>query len=133
MSALTVAVIATAGFSPFHFSVPCIIFGQSMPQPDLFCVEICAENPGVVMSDMGLSINVEHGLELLDTADIIIVPYWNHPEEKPSQALLDGLIKAWQRGAEVVGLLSRCLRTCLFRLTGWAPCCHTLGIRTGLY
>ena len=104
MSALTVAVIATAGFSPFHFSVPCIIFGQSMPQPDLFCVEICAENPGVVMSDMGLSINVEHGLELLDTADIIIVPYWNHPEEKPSQDLLDGLIKAWQRGAEVVGL-----------------------------
>ncbi|TDN60242.1 hypothetical protein EC847_103432 [Scandinavium goeteborgense] len=99
MSALTVAVIATAGFSPFHFSVPCIIFGQSMPQPDLFRVEICAENPGVVLSDMGFSINVEHGLELLDTADIVIVPYWNHPEEKPSQALLDALINAWQRGS----------------------------------
>lgn len=104
MSALTVAVIATAGFSPFHFSVPCIIFGQSMPQPDLFRVEICAEKPGVVLSDIGLSINVEHGLELLDVADIIIVPYWNHPEERPSQALLDKLINAWQRGAEVVGL-----------------------------
>jgi len=104
MSALTVAVIATVGFSPFHFSVPCIIFGQSMPQPDLFRVEICAEHPGVVLSDMGLSINVEHGLELLDSADIVIVPYWNHPEEKPSQALLDSLTNAWQRGAEVVGL-----------------------------
>ncbi|CAI0950377.1 GlxA family transcriptional regulator [Serratia quinivorans] len=104
MSALTVAVIATVGFSPFHFSVPCIIFGQSVPQPDLFRVEICAEHPGVVLSDMGLSINVEHGIELLDSADIVIVPYWNHPEEKPSQALLDSLTSAWQRGAEVVGL-----------------------------
>jgi transcriptional regulator GlxA family with amidase domain len=34
----------------------------------------------------------------------LIVPYWNHPEEKPSQVLLDALISAWQRGAEVVGL-----------------------------
>lgn len=51
MSALTVAVIATAGFSPFHFSVPCIIFGQSMPQPDLFCVEICAEK--TIISGVG--------------------------------------------------------------------------------
>ncbi|HBT14471.1 MAG TPA: AraC family transcriptional regulator, partial [Erwinia persicina] len=71
MSALTVAVMATAGFSPFHFSVPCIIFGQSMPQPDLFRVAICAEKPGVVLSDIGLSINVEQGLALLDQADII--------------------------------------------------------------
>lgn len=104
MSALTVAVIATAGFSPFHFSVPCIIFGQSMPQPDLFCLEICAEQPGIVLSDIGLSMNIKHGLELLDVADIVIVPFWRHPEERPSQALLDALIKAWQRGAEVVGL-----------------------------
>lgn len=104
MSVLKVAVIATTGFSPFHFSVPCIVFGRSMPQPDLFCVEICAEKPGVVLSDIGMSINVEHGLELLDVADIVIVPYWNHPAEKPSQALLDALISAWQRGAEVVGL-----------------------------
>lgn len=104
MSALTVAVIATAGFSPFHFSVPCIIFGQSMPQPDLFRVEICAEKKGVVLSDMGLSVNVEHGLELLDSADIVIVPYWDHSGKRPSQALLDALKGAWQRGAEVVGL-----------------------------
>ncbi|WP_062743072.1 GlxA family transcriptional regulator [Erwinia persicina] len=115
MSALTVAVMATAGFSPFHFSVPCIIFGQSMPQPDLFRVAICAEKPGVVLSDIGLSINVEQGLALLDQADIIIIPYWNNPDERPSQALLEALRKAWQRGAEVVGL---CLGTYVLAYTG---------------
>ena len=115
MSALTVAVIATAGFSPFHFSVPCILFGSSMPEPDLFCLEICAEKAGIVQSDIGLSINVEHGLERLDAADIIIVPYWNNPDEKPSQALLDKLISAWQRGAEVVGL---CLGTYVLAYSG---------------
>lgn len=115
MSALTVAVIATAGFSPFHFSVPCILFGSSMPEPDLFCLEICAEKAGIVQSDIGLSINVDHGLERLDAADIIIVPYWNNPDEKPSQALLDKLISAWQRGAEVVGL---CLGTYVLAYSG---------------
>ena len=115
MSALTVAVIATAGFSPFHFSVPCIIFGPSMPEPDMFRVEICAEKPGMIQSDIGLSINVEFGLERLDVEDIIIVPYWNNPAEKPSQALLDKLINSWQRGAEVVGL---CLGTYVLAYTG---------------
>lgn len=115
MSALTVVVIATTGFSPFHFSVPCILFGPSMPQPDLFRVEICAETPGVVLSDIGLSINVGHGLERLDIADIVVVPYWNDPSVKPSQALLDKLIGAWQRGAEVVGL---CLGTYVLAYAG---------------
>lgn len=115
MSALTVAVIATAGFSPFHFSVPCIIFGPSMPQPDLFRVEICAEKPGIVWSDIGLSINVEHGLERLSVADIVIVPYWNNPDEQPSRTLMNELISAWQRGAEVVGL---CLGTYVLAYSG---------------
>ncbi|QVN04024.1 helix-turn-helix domain-containing protein [Pseudomonas rhodesiae] len=115
MSTLTVAVIATTGFSPFHFSVPCIIFGPAMPQPDLFRVEICAEAPGVVLSDIGVSINVEHGLERLDVADIVVVPYWNDPNVRPSRALLDKLVGAWQRGAEVVGL---CLGTYVLAYSG---------------
>ncbi|SQJ12819.1 Arabinose operon regulatory protein [Serratia rubidaea] len=115
MSALKVAVIVTNGFSPFHFSVPCILFGTAMPEPDLFQVDICAETPGVVLSDIGLSINVEHGLERLDSADIVIVPFWHDPDEKPSQLLLDKLVSTWQRGAEVVGL---CLGTYVLAYSG---------------
>lgn len=99
MAALRVAVLATAGFSPFHFSVPCILFGSALPQPDLFHVDICALKPGPVISEMGLSITVEQGLDPLDQAEIIIVPYWHNPAEKPAQALLDKLVAAWQPGS----------------------------------
>jgi len=115
MSALTVAVVITPGFSPFHFSVPCILFGNAMPDPQLFNVEICAEQPGTVLSDIGLSMNVEHGLERLAVADIVIVPFWHNPDEQPAQALLDALTHAWQRGAEVVGL---CLGTYVLAYAG---------------
>lgn len=115
MSALTVAVVITPGFSPFHFSVPCILFGNAMPDPQLFNVEICAEQPGTVLSDIGLSMNVEHGLERLAVADIVIVPFWHNPDERPAQALLDALTHAWQRGAEVVGL---CLGTYVLAYAG---------------
>jgi len=115
MSALTVAVVITPGFSPFHFSVPCILFGNAMPDPQLFNVEICAEQAGTVLSDIGLSMNVEHGLERLAVADIVIVPFWHNPDERPAQALLDALTHAWQRGAEVVGL---CLGTYVLAYAG---------------
>ncbi|ORM71837.1 GlxA family transcriptional regulator [Pantoea rwandensis] len=104
MPILHVAVVATRRFSPFHFSVPSMVFDKAMPEPGLFSVAICAEQPGLVESDIGISINVEHGLELLDTADIIIVPFWEHPATKPAAGLLKALYEAWQRGAEVVGL-----------------------------
>ena len=115
MSALTVAVIATSGFSPFHFSVPCILFGTALPQQDLFRLEICTEIPGSVHTNLGLSINVSQGLERLDSADIIIVPYWHNTAERPSQVLLDKLVSSWQRGATVVGL---CLGTYVLAYSG---------------
>jgi transcriptional regulator GlxA family with amidase domain len=80
------------------------VFGKAMPEPGLFRVDICTEQPGLVESDMGMSINVKHGLELLNSADIIIVPFWEYPEMEPTSELLESLRQAWHRGAEVVGL-----------------------------
>ncbi|MFT4271425.1 MAG: helix-turn-helix domain-containing protein [Pantoea sp.] len=115
MSALRVVVVASRGFSPFHFSVPLMVFGKAMPQEGLFQVDIAAERPGVIASDNGLSIHVGHGLESLANADIVIVPFWQHPDEQPSAALSHALIQAWQRGAEVVGL---CLGAYVLAYTG---------------
>lgn len=115
ISALKIAVLVTDRFSPFHFSVPCVLFGPAMPDPDLFQVDICAERPGVLVSDIGLSITVKHGPERIDSADIVIVPFWHDPDERPSQLLLDKLVRAWQRGAEIVGL---CLGTYVLAYSG---------------
>lgn len=110
-----VAVIATQGVSAFHFSVPCILFGTVMAGQDLFEVKICAEQAGRVQSDHGLSIHAEHGLDAVAAADIVVVPYWSHPEERPSGPLLDALRRAWENGAEVVGL---CLGTYVLAYAG---------------
>lgn len=115
MSALCVAIIVTEGFSPFHFSVPSMVFGKALPEPGRFEMKICAQTPGRVQSDSGLSIDVVYGLDLLETADIVIVPFWHHPDEKPAPALLAALVSAWQRGAEVVGL---CLGTYVLAYAG---------------
>lgn len=44
MRPLTVAIIAVAGFSPFHLSVPFIVFSEKMAEKKHFHVIICAEN-----------------------------------------------------------------------------------------
>ncbi len=46
MRPLTVAIIAVAGFSPFHLSVPFIVFSEKMAEKKHFHVIICAEKPG---------------------------------------------------------------------------------------
>ncbi|TPV23641.1 GlxA family transcriptional regulator [Pantoea anthophila] len=115
MPALSVAVIATEGFSPFHFSIPCTVFGKVYPDPSLFELTICAAHTGAVQSDLGLSIQVANGLEVLEAADIVIVPFWNHPETRPPQVLLDSLRKAHSGGAEIVGL---CLGTYVLAYAG---------------
>lgn len=115
MSAPLVAVIATEGFSPFHLSVPEIIFSQILPGDALFRYVVCAENPGTIPSKSGMSVSVEHGLDTLNDADIVIIPFWAHPEEKPSVALLNALLAARQRGADIVGL---CLGTYVLAYAG---------------
>jgi transcriptional regulator GlxA family with amidase domain len=41
---------------------------------------------------------------VLATADIVIVPSWRDPAERPPQPLLAALVAAHRRGAQVVGL-----------------------------
>lgn len=100
----SVAVVAYNHFSPFHLSVPCIIFGDMWPERRLFDLKVCAGEPGLLRSREGLSIDTAFGLEALADADIVILPAWRNPAERPNQDLLDALIAAHARGAQVVGL-----------------------------
>jgi transcriptional regulator GlxA family with amidase domain len=100
------AVVAFDGISPFHLSVPCLVFGEDrredgVPQTDL---RICAERPGPQRTTAGFTIDVPDGLGPLAQADTIIVPSWRNPEECASDELLAALRAAHDRGAQVVGL-----------------------------
>lgn len=104
MTLTRVAIVAVDGFSPFHYSVPCILFGDTVAGEKRFDVRICAERPGTLTSRDGFSLHASHDYSAIVQADIVIVPYWQHVLERPPQPLLESLVQARDNGAEIVGL-----------------------------
>ncbi len=106
MRTARVAVLAFDGVSLFHLSVPGIVLGpvEASPGQPQYIVEYCAETRGMVQSDQGIGIAVEHGLELMDAADIIVIPAWKDPEVTASPELIEALRNADRQGKFIVGL-----------------------------
>jgi transcriptional regulator GlxA family with amidase domain len=102
----SIAVIAFDGISPFHLSVPCLVFGEDRQEDGIppFKLSVCAERRGSLRTTGGFSIEVLHGLRRLAAADTVIVPSWRNPEERPPEKLLQALRTAHARGAKIVGL-----------------------------
>lgn len=115
MRPLTVAIIAVAGFSPFHLSVPFIVFSEKMAEKKHFHVIICAEKPGNVDSADGFSVTATHDYTAVIQADIVIIPYWGTITQKTPQKLLEALTTARDNGAQIVGL---CLGTFVLGYAG---------------
>lgn len=106
----TIAVIAFEGLSPFHLSVPCIVFGDDLLKlgAPRYRLLICGERTGPVRTMSGFNIDVEHDLSLLEEADTVILPAWPDPTQRPSKLLTQALSAAHARGGRIVGL---CLGT----------------------
>ncbi|MDH0893846.1 MULTISPECIES: helix-turn-helix domain-containing protein [unclassified Pseudomonas] len=105
MPAHRIAVVAFDRITPFHLSVPCLVFGELGPGPEFYELRVCAERAGSLSTTAGFGLRVEHGLETLAWADTVIVPSWHDdPQERPPQALLNALVAAHARGARLVGL-----------------------------
>jgi transcriptional regulator GlxA family with amidase domain len=97
-------VIAFDRISPFHLAAPCVVFGESHPDCPAITFKVCAAEAGRLRTTAGFDITAHSGLSALRQADIIIVPSWRDPAEKPPAALLKALLAAHGRGAKVVGL-----------------------------
>ena len=101
----TIAVVAFDRISPFHLSVPCLVFEDRSPHGlPRFRLRVCAAEPGPLRTDAGFTIQARHGLAGLRGADIVVVPSWRAPGEPPPQALLKAVRAAHARGACIVGL-----------------------------
>jgi transcriptional regulator GlxA family with amidase domain len=103
---LRIAVIAFDGISPFHLSVPCMVFGEEKDtrgQPR-YALQVCAESAGPLRTNAGFVIDVQSDLSVLRSADLVIVPSWSDTLTLASTELLAALRKAHARGAKVVGL-----------------------------
>jgi transcriptional regulator GlxA family with amidase domain len=102
---LVVSVVVADGLvGSFGLGVSAEVFGydrrdMGLPQFDFGLV---AEAPGVLRTDTGIPITVEHGLERLERSDIISITAWELFDRVPSPVLLDAFRAAHARGATIV-------------------------------
>lgn len=108
MQATEIAVLAFNDISPFHLSVPCLVFEDlawaGLPS---YRLRICAAEPavgGALRTNVGFSMQTEHTLADAAKADVLIVPSWRDPNEAPPAPMLEAVRSAHARGATVVGL-----------------------------
>lgn len=112
----SVAVVAFDGISPFHLSVPTLVFGGIGVESagSLATVRVCTERPGRLATAAGYPIVVDDGLDALTRADTVVMPSWLRDREPPP-SLLEALRDAHANGARIVGL---CLGSVVVAATG---------------
>lgn len=101
-----IAVLAFDHISPFHLSVPCLVFENRAGQPE-HELWICAAEPapeGGLRTTAGFTVHTRLTLADAVQADVLIVPSWRDPDECPPAAMVDAVRAAHARGATVVGL-----------------------------
>ena len=102
---LVVSVVVADGLvGSFGLGVSAEVFGYDRRHMGLprFDFGLVTEAPGVLRTDTGIPITVEHGLDRLARSDIISITAWELFDSAPSPALLDALRSAYARGATLV-------------------------------
>ena len=102
---LVVSVVVADGMvGGFGLGVAAEVFGydrRDMGLP-LFDFALVGEAPGVMRTNNGIPVQVEHGFERLARSDVITVTAWEVFDRVPSPQLLDALRAAAARGAILV-------------------------------
>ena len=110
----SVAAYAPHGVTTLGLGVVSAIFA---PRPGLnvFDVAICAGQPGLVRTDLGLPLTVTGDLDLLAAADLVLVLPGAEYRARPPDGVLQALRAAHRRGATVAG---HCTGTFLLAAAG---------------
>lgn len=118
MRDIHIAVIAFDQISPFHLSIPCIVFAEDKRleknQP-WFQVQVCTLNNQTIRTNAGFDLYCHHSDKEIRAADIIIIPNWHDIKLKPSQELIELLKLKYHEGSKIVGL---CLGTYVLAESG---------------
>jgi transcriptional regulator GlxA family with amidase domain len=102
----SVVAVVNDGVGSFGLGIVGEVFGfdrthRGMPGFDFAVV---AEVPGPIRTDTGLAVLVEHGIERLATADLILITGWEDCSSEPSELLLQAIRDAYARGATIASL-----------------------------
>ncbi|PPU77578.1 AraC family transcriptional regulator, partial [Xanthomonas hortorum pv. hederae] len=101
-----VVVVAYDQLGLFEFGITTEIFGLPRPEvgPGWYRFAIAAAEPGPLRALGGLRIEVDGGLDLLDTAHTIIIPSWRDTSSSAPAALIKALQRAHKRSARIVSI-----------------------------
>lgn len=96
------------GLCTFEFGIVAEIFGLARPEmgESWYRFASCGIEQGQLRAHGGFLLTPDHGPELIDEADIIIVPGWRGIDEPVPQNLIDILRSAHARGARLVSICS---------------------------
>jgi transcriptional regulator GlxA family with amidase domain len=98
------AVVADGLIGSFGLGVCHEVFAYDRSRLGLprFDFAVVAETPGILRTDTGLGVLVEHGLDRLERSDIVLITAWELFDHVPSSTLLDALRAAHARGATLI-------------------------------
>jgi AraC family transcriptional activator FtrA len=102
-----VAIVACHGQGLFEFGCAVGLFAPVRPELGVawYRTQLCAGEPGALRM-LGNAGAAALRSQRVDDADIIVIPGWREPSERPPQALLDALIRAHARGARIASICS---------------------------
>ncbi len=103
-----VVAIVSENTGAFSLGVATEFFGGDCGQcvPVRFDFALAAEKPGLIRTSFGLNMLVEHGLERVGEADVVLMLPWETRACEPSEELLQALRDAHERGATIMTFCS---------------------------
>ncbi|MBO0925119.1 helix-turn-helix domain-containing protein [Cellulomonas sp. zg-ZUI199] len=105
----TVAVLALPNAAAFELGTACEVFGidRSDTGGPRFDFRVCGPTPGVAMPTKGgFAIVVDHGVEAMRDADLVVVPAYGMPQGTVPAEVLQGMRDAHERGAWILSICS---------------------------
>lgn len=103
-----VVTLAYDGLCTFEFGIAYEVFG--LPRPEMgegwYRFSVAGVEPGPLRAAGGLTVSVDDGLEMLEDADLIIVPGWRGIDAPVPEPLVAALQTAQRRGVRVMSLCS---------------------------
>ncbi|WP_328972171.1 GlxA family transcriptional regulator [Streptomyces sp. NBC_00239] len=99
-SFVTIAAYAPHGVGMLAVGLAAEVFAARAGLPR-FDFALCTDRPGQVRTDVGVPVAVEHGLDRLADADLVLALPWADFRTPPAPAVLEALSAAHARGALV--------------------------------
>jgi AraC family transcriptional activator FtrA len=96
------------GVGAFELGIVAEVFGLARPEfgADWYRFVLCAEHPGRVVTNAGVTIQVDAGLDALASASTIVLPGWRSDGTAPSRPVREHILAAHARGARLVSVCS---------------------------